>query len=139
MPVPSREPGNTEFQDEPGEESIDSGAQMGEEGRHELDRPSQGTLAESLARDETQAVRCLRLVVWLVLMLTATLVSVGAYMYMKNDEEDTFQEQYFDLAYRLGRLNKLKCQQCVHVVFTIIDSCSCIQQIQWTDFMPTPN
>lgn len=59
-------------------------------------------LRETLAKKETNAVRCLRLVVFSVLVGVAILFSVGVCLYMKKDEEDTFETQFYDLAHRSG-------------------------------------
>jgi cytochrome c-type biogenesis protein CcmH/NrfG len=110
--APPRDQGNASYKDEPEEESIFRSEQTETQRREERKpistskprRQSKGILANTLAKDETRAVRCFSLAVLLVLIMVATLVSVGAYLYMKKDEEDTFEEQYFDLAYRLGKI-----------------------------------
>jgi class 3 adenylate cyclase len=65
--------------------------------------PSEGIpLEQTLAKRETKAVNCLRLVTILILLGAAILVSVAAYLIMKYDEEDNFEVQFNDLALRLG-------------------------------------
>jgi hypothetical protein len=71
--------------------------------RHEESHSSEGIpLEQTLAKRETKAVDCLRLVTILILLGAAILVSVASYLIMKHDEEDNFEEQFNDLAFRLG-------------------------------------
>jgi hypothetical protein len=70
--------------------------------------PSNGIpLQPALAQRETKAVNCLRLVTFLILVGAAILVSVAVYLIVKHDEEDTFEEQFNDLAFRLGTYQTL--------------------------------
>jgi hypothetical protein len=48
----------------------------------------------TLGRKENQAVSRLRVVVFLVLLVTATLVSVGVYLYIANDQEEDFEHDF---------------------------------------------
>ena len=59
------------------------------------------SLEKTLAKDETTAVRVLRIFIMFVLLLAAVLVSAAVFLYMKRDEENTFDQQYHDLATRL--------------------------------------
>jgi hypothetical protein len=68
---------------------------------------SEPTLDQTLANQETKAVNCLRLVTFLILVGAAILVSVAVYLIVKHDEEDTFEEQFNDLAFRLGTYQTL--------------------------------
>jgi hypothetical protein len=63
---------------------------------------SKDMLDQTLAKGETRAVNCLRLVTFLILVSAAILVSVAVYLIMKHDEENTFEDQFNDLAFRLG-------------------------------------
>ena len=78
----------------------DTGTASGEEKRAS---EKDVTLDKTLARKETKAVHCLRFVVLLVLMAAATAASATVYLYLKRDEEAKFEEQFYDLAYRLGK------------------------------------
>jgi len=49
---------------------------------------------KTLARKENQAVAYLRVILMMVLLVTATLASVGVYFYTKRDEEDTFTSEF---------------------------------------------
>jgi hypothetical protein len=49
---------------------------------------------QSLAKGETRAVRILRIMTLLALLLTAILVSLGFYFYCRKDQEDTFKTEY---------------------------------------------
>jgi hypothetical protein len=64
--------------------------------------PKDRTLDQTLAKMETKAVDCLRLVTFLILVSAASLVSAAVYLIMKHDEQDTFEVQFKDLAFRLG-------------------------------------
>ena len=55
----------------------------------------------AIAQNETKAVRVLRAITLLVMATAAVAVSVSVYMYMKKDEEDSFSENFYDLAHRL--------------------------------------
>ena len=44
-----------------------------------------------LARKEQKAVSCLRIAVYLVVIVTAIVVSLGVYSYTKNEEEENFR------------------------------------------------
>jgi hypothetical protein len=49
---------------------------------------------EVLASQENRAVAWLRVLVFVVLLVTAVLVSVGTYMYIRNDEEEDFENDF---------------------------------------------
>ena len=84
--------------------------ETGTESGQERDKKDGGdSLAQTLARQETRAVRCLRFVVLLVLIAAATAVSSIVYLYIKRDEEENFEEQFFDLAHRLGKKRMRVC------------------------------
>jgi signal transduction histidine kinase/CheY-like chemotaxis protein len=51
-------------------------------------------LSSSLAEAETRVVKCLRVAVFLVLVLTAALVCTGVYLYTRNREEDNFTTNF---------------------------------------------
>jgi hypothetical protein len=54
----------------------------------------EGEVKEVLARQENRAVAWLRVLVFFVLLVTAVLVSVGTYMYTRNDEEEDFENDF---------------------------------------------
>jgi hypothetical protein len=55
----------------------------------------------SLARRETKAVNVLRVLVLVLLFVTATLTSVGVYFYLSHDETQTFESGYQASAQRI--------------------------------------
>lgn len=57
---------------------------------------------KNLAKDETTAVRTLRVFVLFVLVAVAVSFSVTIFFYMKSDEAHTFDQQFHDLGTRLG-------------------------------------
>lgn len=96
----------------------------GEEKRisNERQRKSKGRNSiKSIAIGETKAIRALRIIVLLVLVVAATLVSVGVYIFLKREEEDNFESQFYDLAYRLGRCKHEKVAIAVNssVIFSV--------------------
>ena len=63
----------------------------------DLDNAQQEALSKqkkSLARQETRAVSFLRPLVLCSLLLTATLVAVGVYLYASNDEQEEFESAF---------------------------------------------
>ena len=54
----------------------------------------EGEVREVLARGENRAVAWLRVLVFFVLVVTAILVSVGTYLYTRNDEEEDFENDF---------------------------------------------
>ena len=56
---------------------------------------------QTLARTEDKAVRSLRILVVLILFITAVLVSVAVYFYTSNDEEDDFEVEFAAQAARI--------------------------------------
>jgi hypothetical protein len=54
----------------------------------------EGEVREVLASQENRAVAWLRVLVFFVLVVTAVLVSVGTYMYTRNDEEEDFEHDF---------------------------------------------
>jgi hypothetical protein len=74
---------------------------------------------ETLARKETKAVNVLRVLVLLLLFVTATLQSVGIYLYKTNEEKQKFEVEYqanaerivesfhYAVVRRLGAINSM--------------------------------
>jgi hypothetical protein len=56
---------------------------------------------KALARRETKAVNVLRVLVLVVLFVTATLASVGVYIYLSNEETNNFEKGYQANAQRI--------------------------------------
>ena len=56
---------------------------------------------KTLARKEDQAVKWLRICVFVLLMLTATIVSVIAYRYVKNDQTADFEHEFNAMASKM--------------------------------------
>ena len=54
----------------------------------------EGEVREVLAKQENKAVAWLRVLVFFVLLVTAILVSVGTYLYTRNDEEEDFEHDF---------------------------------------------
>ncbi|CAB9528064.1 Receptor-type guanylate cyclase gcy [Seminavis robusta] len=54
-----------------------------------------------VAKHETRMINILRLVVFILLFSAATFVCVTVYVFLKMEEEQTFEEQFYDLAFRL--------------------------------------
>ena len=79
-----------------------TGTESGEYYDHQNEQQDNGkALEKTLAKEETTAVHVLRIFIMLVLLVGAVVVSAAAFLYMKRDEENTFDQQYHDLATRL--------------------------------------
>ena len=92
---------NDAFVDD-GDDSVESVSDSHEESAKEEARDNKASIDQTLAREETNALRCLRFLVLAILLAAATFASVAVYIYMKQDEEEEFEENFYDLAFRLG-------------------------------------
>ncbi|KAL7565587.1 hypothetical protein ACA910_014299 [Epithemia clementina (nom. ined.)] len=101
---------NNEDKDEDKEDENETAPGMRKKRRHQ--RQQLPTLLvpppppPPVAHGETKAIRILRVVVLVVLLLTATLVSVGVYRYTRHEETSTFEREY--------QHNALKIMQAFH-------------------------
>lgn len=58
-------------------------------------------LTQTLAKEDTRVVNVLRIAVLSVLVITATVVSTGVYLYTRNDERHAFETQFEDSAHQV--------------------------------------
>jgi hypothetical protein len=75
---------------------------------------------EEMAKIETKNMRRWKLVVFLTILATATLVSTGTYMFLKDDEDSSFEESYNSFASTIGDAAKID----MHNLFSTMRSCS---------------
>jgi hypothetical protein len=75
---------------------------------------------EDMARIETKNMRAWKLVVFLTIVATATLVSTGTYIFLKDDEDSDFKESYYSFANTIGDAAEVH----THNLFSTMRSCS---------------
>jgi hypothetical protein len=75
---------------------------------------------EEMARIETKNMRAWKLLVFLTILATATLVSTGTYIFLKGDEDSSFEESYNSFASTIGDAFRID----THNLFSTMRSCS---------------
>jgi hypothetical protein len=98
--------GNSNILDIPNQEPTAPGSRESRESRGDIDmrkRPNKEceTDYKTLARRETKVVKVLRVLVLVLLFVTATITSVGVYFYTSNEETQNFESGYKRNAQRI--------------------------------------
>jgi hypothetical protein len=75
---------------------------------------------EEIAKRETQNMRAWKCVVSLIVLVTATLVSTGTYIFLASDAESSFEESYYFFASTIGDATAVH----KHNLFSSMRSCS---------------
>jgi hypothetical protein len=75
---------------------------------------------EDMARKETKNMRAWKVVVFLTILALATLVSAGTYMFLKTDEDSSFEESYDAFASTIADALRID----VYNLFSTMRSCS---------------
>jgi hypothetical protein len=75
---------------------------------------------EEMARIETKNMRAWKLVVFLTILAVATLVSAGTHIFLKGDEDSSFEESYNSFASTIGDAFRID----MHNLFSTMRSCS---------------
>jgi hypothetical protein len=75
---------------------------------------------EEMAKRETKTMHRWKLVVFLTILATATLVSTGTYILLRDDEDSSFEESYNSFASTIGGALTID----MHNLFSTLRSCS---------------
>jgi hypothetical protein len=93
--IPNQEPDSLGRRRESEEPRTDSRSDLGMRSATHKNTPETCEAAhDTLARKETKAVNVLRVLLLVLLLVTATLTSVGVYFYTSNEEKHNFEVEY---------------------------------------------
>lgn len=78
-----------------------TGTVLGEHGKYQRDK--RVSVDQAVAKEKTNAVRCLQFLVILILVGAASVIAATVYLYVKQNEETAFEKEFKNLASRLGK------------------------------------
>jgi hypothetical protein len=91
-----------------------------QENEEDITQDDQVKEVHDVAKIETRNMRAWKVVVCLAILATATLVSTGTYIILKDDEDSTYKENYYSFASTVGDAVKVH----AHNLFSTMRSCS---------------
>jgi hypothetical protein len=101
--------------------SVDgSGNEVPQANEMETTQKDQVKEVQEMAKRETNKLRAWKFVVSLTVLVTATVVSTGTYIFLEGDELSNFKESYFSFANTIGNAAEVH----THNLFSTMRSCS---------------
>jgi hypothetical protein len=100
----------------------ENGSNVGEHGGNEMDTTQKEQVKEvqDMAKIETRNMRAWKIVVCLAILATATLVSTGTFIFLKDDEDSSYKESYYSFANTIANAVQVH----THNLFSTMRHCS---------------